>query len=54
MKFTNAERQVRKRENKILRGVKQVLGIYVPEDLHDELKPKIIKYAEKLAGEKNE
>lgn len=48
MKFTNAERQVRKREGKKLRGLKQIIGIYVPESMHDEIKPKVIKYTAKL------
>lgn len=51
MKFTNAELQLRKREDKKLRGLKELRGVYVSLDEYEEQKVKVIKYVKKIIGD---
>lgn len=51
MKFTNAELQLRKRECKKLRGLKELRGVYVSLDEYEEQKVKVIKYVKKINGD---
>lgn len=44
MKFTNAELMQRKRENKELRGLKELRGIYVKSNAHDTTKELVKAY----------
>jgi hypothetical protein len=52
MKFTNAELMQRKREGKALRGLKELRGVYVKIESHDETKKRVKKYIEQLEGKK--
>lgn len=54
MKFTNAEIQVRKREGKKLRGLKELRGVYVSLDDYETDKAKVVKYVKKINGAKND
>lgn len=51
MRFTEAERQQRCRENKKLRGVKEIRGVYVKAENYEETKQKAKDYIKNLEGE---
>jgi hypothetical protein len=42
----------RKREGKALRGLKELRGVYVKIESHDETKKRVKKYIEQLEGKK--
>ncbi len=54
MKFTNAELQIRKREGKKLRGLKELRGVYISLNDYEEQKLKVVKYVKRISGAKND
>ena len=54
MKFTNAELMQRKRENKELRGLKELRGVYVKASTHEKTKELVKAYIKNIEQGNND